>query len=359
MRELIQTIVVLLCLSVSTARAQEAEILTALERAGVANTAAGFQSVLSGVGQHALILARDTARNPGIAHVIQSAGVNVRVIISDLVRTSPALTASIVARIARLSAAGLSGSQVTAALPLGNTWIGLRTASASVSGVFLLAVTPIVAHGKFLQGRKVGRALRSIMLSHANSAEKEAYAHLLFLLVQQIKRGSVKLCKPMKLVDAARMLSINMHQRGNRPYAGIACKNNEGSNFAAVVTNQDAAGNTSSSRQAVSISATNSTGVGRWFNTGRAFQKGTNFSISASGKWRLGDGPRESDANGLPNFPKYQGFLFGTLLGKIGVNGKVFSRRNPIQRPCRYVWKPFSRETMIKIPETIPAASKY
>lgn len=74
----------------------------------------------------------------------------------------------------------------------------------------------------------------------------------------------------------------------------------------------------------VSILATSSTGVGRWFDTGIDIENGSSLSISASGKWRLGSGDRESDANGLSNFPEFQGYLFGTLLGRIGGNGDAF-----------------------------------
>jgi hypothetical protein len=51
---------------------------------------------------------------------------------------------------------------------------------------------------------------------------------------------------------------------------------------------------------------------------------GSVLSITAKGRWTLGTGARTCDANGLQNFPDYNGFLYGTLLGRIGDNGKVF-----------------------------------
>ncbi len=74
----------------------------------------------------------------------------------------------------------------------------------------------------------------------------------------------------------------------------------------------------------ISVPATYSTGMNRWFDTGADIEKGAVLSIHSNGVWRLGAGPRECNANGLSNFPPYNGHLFGTLMGKIGANGTPF-----------------------------------
>jgi VWFA-related protein len=74
----------------------------------------------------------------------------------------------------------------------------------------------------------------------------------------------------------------------------------------------------------VKVKAAISTGTGSWLDTGIDLKEGHTLMIKAIGKWRLGPGARLSDANGLRNFPSYQGFLFGTLLGRIGSNSPTF-----------------------------------
>ncbi len=79
-----------------------------------------------------------------------------------------------------------------------------------------------------------------------------------------------------------------------------------------------------SGRTSLSVSSAYSTGLNRWFDTGIDIVNGSVLSINSNGTWRLGTGPRECNANGLSNFPAYNGYLYGTLMGKIGRNGVVF-----------------------------------
>lgn len=64
--------------------------------------------------------------------------------------------------------------------------------------------------------------------------------------------------------------------------------------------------------------------MNKWFDTGINIKKGSVLFMNSNGTWRLGSGPRECDANGLSNFPPYRGYLYGTLMGKIGRNGTAF-----------------------------------
>jgi hypothetical protein len=75
----------------------------------------------------------------------------------------------------------------------------------------------------------------------------------------------------------------------------------------------------------VSVPSVYSTGLNKWFDSGIDVKKGSVLSIKSNGTWRLGSGPRACNADGLPNFPLYNGYLYGTLMGKIGHNGTVFS----------------------------------
>ncbi|NNE28472.1 MAG: hypothetical protein HKN16_02475 [Saprospiraceae bacterium] len=74
----------------------------------------------------------------------------------------------------------------------------------------------------------------------------------------------------------------------------------------------------------VSVPAKNAIGQNKWFDTGVAVQNGSSITINSTGTWRLGPGPRECNGNGLSNFPPFKGHLYGTLMAKIGKNGKPF-----------------------------------
>jgi hypothetical protein len=94
-----------------------------------------------------------------------------------------------------------------------------------------------------------------------------------------------------------------------------------------IITVQGSRGTTeppSANTRAVSVPATFSSGRNLWFDTNFDVAAGSVLSITAKGRWTLGTGARTCDANGLQNFPDYNGFLYGTLLGRIGDNGKVF-----------------------------------
>ncbi|GKY87534.1 hypothetical protein [Sinisalibacter aestuarii] len=75
---------------------------------------------------------------------------------------------------------------------------------------------------------------------------------------------------------------------------------------------------------AIEVPATFATGVGRWLDTGIALAAGDYVTLTASGQWRLGPGPRLCDGSGLTNFPDYQGHLYGTLLARVG-DGEVIA----------------------------------
>jgi alpha-tubulin suppressor-like RCC1 family protein len=72
----------------------------------------------------------------------------------------------------------------------------------------------------------------------------------------------------------------------------------------------------------VSVSAKNSSACG-YFDTGINVVAGQKLTFTATGTWYLNE-TAVCDANGLPNSGTYDGNLYGTLLGRVGVSGTPF-----------------------------------
>lgn len=124
-----------------------------------------------------------------------------------------------------LLAENYSGDQLVTALSRSYNWRVLgtkRLGSVALSGDMLVFMAGAAAIGVYTQWKidEVYTAYTGWMEAFADAAEREAYSHLVQLLVARIASGRQRLCPGVDMPEALSILRINS-QLGARPYAMI------------------------------------------------------------------------------------------------------------------------------------------